>query len=420
MKIALVSYEYPPDTLLGGIGTYAFQAAEMLADAGHEIHVFAGSSNRTGRFNERGVVVHRLATDDRAQFPHAIAELFVQENKRRRFDVLEGPEYGTEARICSLRVPDMPHVVKLHTPKYLIDRTDAALYSLREVVEAKAKSVARRILRRPAVEYQYTSDPEYAYASGADVLVSPSRGLRHLVSREWDLQIERIEYIPNAFNPSPALLEIEPNTAGRQVTFFGRVTPRKGIFEFIKAAKIFLRRVPTATVRIAGWPRWKLRNGEPIEDFIRHELAFAGPRLTGIGPVSQSELPSLFKESAIVALPSYFENFPNTCLEAMSAGRAIIGSVNGGMRDQLDDGRCGILVDPRRPKEIADGVVKLLETPELRVDFGTKARHRVLHEYSPAAILPLHLASYQKAIDRRSKQSAGPIQSHLKKERITT
>ena len=46
MRIGLVSYEYPPQQGLGGVGTYMFRLAGALGKAGHEVHVIAGPSDR--------------------------------------------------------------------------------------------------------------------------------------------------------------------------------------------------------------------------------------------------------------------------------------------------------------------------------------------------------------------------------------
>ena len=43
MKIGLLSYEYPPDTGFGGIGTYTWYHARALARLGHQVHVLAGA-----------------------------------------------------------------------------------------------------------------------------------------------------------------------------------------------------------------------------------------------------------------------------------------------------------------------------------------------------------------------------------------
>src|SRR5688500_10946781 len=60
MRIGLISYEYPPQKGLGGVGTYTFRLAGALAKAGHEVIVLAGPSEGPD-IHQAGVKVHRLA-----------------------------------------------------------------------------------------------------------------------------------------------------------------------------------------------------------------------------------------------------------------------------------------------------------------------------------------------------------------------
>src|SRR5258705_8057098 len=59
MRIGLVSYEYPPQRGLGGVGTYTFRLAGALGRAGHEVIVLAGPSEGA-EFDQVNVTVHRL------------------------------------------------------------------------------------------------------------------------------------------------------------------------------------------------------------------------------------------------------------------------------------------------------------------------------------------------------------------------
>ena len=67
MRIALLSYEYPPETGFGGIGTYTWYQARAMAKLGHEVHVLAGSLQANGLSSreEEGVRVHRYRADGR-------------------------------------------------------------------------------------------------------------------------------------------------------------------------------------------------------------------------------------------------------------------------------------------------------------------------------------------------------------------
>src|ERR1051326_7229566 len=97
MRIAFVSYEYPPDTADGGIATYVQQAAQMLQMRGHEVEVFAASRERTHSCIEKGVAVHRILEHDRTAFAGKIAPVFIERHASSLFDVLEGPDFNADA-----------------------------------------------------------------------------------------------------------------------------------------------------------------------------------------------------------------------------------------------------------------------------------------------------------------------------------
>src|SRR5258706_8181253 len=119
MKIAFISYEYPPDTAFGGIATYVFQAATMLRKRGHHVEVFAASVNRSGSESEDGILVHRIDEKSRFDFGPRIGEVFARRQSVIGFDVLEGPDYSADAREAVRLVPSIPLLLKLHTPSVL-------------------------------------------------------------------------------------------------------------------------------------------------------------------------------------------------------------------------------------------------------------------------------------------------------------
>jgi glycosyltransferase involved in cell wall biosynthesis len=109
-------------------------------------------------------------------------------------------------------------------------------------------------------------------------------------------------------------------------------------------------------------------------------------------------MPEQYAAVRVCVLPSVWENFPNVCLEAMSAGRAIVASSAGGMAEMLEGGAHGVLIPPRDPKAIAESVIRLLRSPDLCQALGTSARKRVISAYSLERIGPELERSYQAAI----------------------
>lgn len=91
--------------------------------------------------------------------------------------------------------------------------------------------------------------------------------------------------------------------------------------------------------------------------------------------VSRKELIALYQNAFALTYVSFFgpENLPP--LEAFSIGCPVIASAVSGSDEQL--GGAAILVDPKKPEEIAQAVLSLFETPSLRTTLIAQGRARV-------------------------------------------
>jgi hypothetical protein len=67
---------------------------------------------------------------------------------------------------------------------------------------------------------------------------------------------------------------------------------------------------------------------------LRNRFHFAGP-------VSREQLHEYFSAARIAVVPSLWENFPNTCIEAMSSGLPVLITPSGGMAEMVSDGETG-------------------------------------------------------------------------------
>jgi len=136
------------------------------------------------------------------------------------------------------------------------------------------------------------------------------------------------------------------------------------------------------------------------------------------GKVSLDDIPHYLAQTDICVFPSLWENFPNVCLEAMAAGRGVVGSSAGGMAEMLDQGNAGLLVPPEDATAIASAIIELLDQPNLRMKLGAEARERVTTEYSLERLGDLIEQSYQRAIQR--PKQLGPRFSAAKKIYVKT
>lgn len=407
MKIAFISYEYPPDTATGGIATYVYQVARMMHQRGHHVEVFASSPHREGVSIEAGVVVHRIlyTNPDRWDFATYAGRVFAQRHAAIQFDVMESPEMGAQARNAIALVPDLPLVVKLHTPTFMVH----ALNDVPPSQEMKLRRLMGAVRRGqvptpfPVLEpYKPQRDPERLHTLDADEITTPSQSLGDRLIETWGLPPERVAHLPNPYIPAPELLAISPHTQTQVISFFGRLEVRKGVLSLVKAIPLILRKYPQVTFQFVGEVCPSPINPTlTMQQYITRLLWRDRRSLKFTGAIPLQHIPSYLAQTDLCVFPSRWENFPNVCLEAMAAARGIVGSSAGGMTEMLDNGNVGHLVDPQTPKQIVAATIALLNDPKHRMSMGERARERVLSEYNLERLGSLQEASYERAIAHR-------------------
>jgi trehalose synthase len=99
---------------------------------------------------------------------------------------------------------------------------------------------------------------------------------------------------------------------------------------------------------------------------------------------------ALQRHADVVVQKSLAEGFGLTVTEAMWKRRALVAGRVGGIRDQIEDGVSGILVDPRDLTAFGNAVEALLADPSLAMGFGAAAERRVRERY----LAPQYLGAY--------------------------
>ncbi|QEL15555.1 glycosyltransferase family 4 protein [Limnoglobus roseus] len=397
MKIAFVSYECPPEAG-GGIGTYVAQAARMMAARGHRVEIFAGSADRTGRDEwPDGVVVHRVAAADRRTFPAKIARVIAERNQVVSFDVIEGPDYMAEAGETRKLIPDVPFVVKLHTSLLMVKQIEAEVIG--PVRRLQARWQAFRRGQPPEWSPRHpVAVKEMHEVRTADRIASPSRSIGERVVAEWEADAGRVDFFPYPFEPAAEYLAIPPGGESQVVTFVGRLEMRKGVINLARAIPRVLRACPKAKFWFVGGMLGSPTPGVSMQEYLQRMLRKQAASVEFLGRRPPESLPEILAQSAVTVFPSLWESFGYVCLEAMAAGRAVIGSRNCGLAELLDGGRLGRVVDPRSPADLAAKIVELLHDARLRAELGAAARERVLSAYAPDTVGPQQEASYERAV----------------------
>ena len=100
------------------------------------------------------------------------------------------------------------------------------------------------------------------------------------------------------------------------------------------------------------------------------------PALRFVG--SRSDLPSIYSASDIVVhCPIFPDTYPTVVLLPMLVGKPVIGSDIGGIPEQIEHDKTGLLVPPDDPDALADAILQLARDPAKRYSMGTAAMRRI-------------------------------------------
>jgi glycosyltransferase involved in cell wall biosynthesis len=146
------------------------------------------------------------------------------------------------------------------------------------------------------------------------------------------------------------------------IAIVGRLVPIKNHDLLLEAVAELERRGREFVLAIVG--------GGPEEARLRRRVGELGlaARVRFVG--WRSDLDRVYGGSDIVALTSVNEGTPVCLIEALAAGRPVVATDVGGVRDVLDGGRLGTIVPPGDPLGFADALDELLADAERRRALG--------------------------------------------------
>jgi glycosyltransferase involved in cell wall biosynthesis len=146
-----------------------------------------------------------------------------------------------------------------------------------------------------------------------------------------------------------------PDDQGPVIGFVGRVEPRKGPLDLVRAAPAIRRALPDAQIVVVG--------DDPYRSDPAYTQAVLRSDQVTTYPWSDNA-PGLMRHLDVLVLPSHQEPFGTVLAEAMAVGTPVVATRVGGLAEVVRDGVTGRLVAPGRPQELAAAVVEVLSQRE--------------------------------------------------------
>ena len=275
---------------------------------------------------------------------------------------------------------------KEHLAAFLL--TEHGVY-LRECYLAEAKTTNSLFLKLFRLRFaRRMTELSYALADQ----ISPCCDYNQRWERRLGADPDRLRTIPygvdsTEFTPSlnpPS----EPNVV---VAWVGRINPLKDLQTLLRAAALVHEARPDVHFQLHGSAS---ADDEPYYQEVlalRSELGLEGAvSMCGYTPNPQVA----FNRADIVVLSSISEALPFSVLEAMACAKPVVATAVGGVPEQVEG--CGIVVEPRDPRAMAEAILRLANDPEHRAKLGRIAREKAELQYSVGRSAEAHCESYSR------------------------
>jgi glycosyltransferase involved in cell wall biosynthesis len=243
------------------------------------------------------------------------------------------------------------------------------------------------------------NDSLEAYVSRrAFAITTPSHFQANEITRRRGWTAERVRVIPNPVSSTMlnAGLQFARNGGSEQtVLYTGRLAPVKGIETLLAAAQVVHERNPAITFVLAG--PWQMPHAPETYGLELNQESVHGVKW--VGPQDQSELIGWYKRAGLFVMPSYYESFGISVLEAMAFGLPVVCSRAGGIPETVADGVTGMLFEPGNSAQLAATIAHLFDDKRHRSSLGRAGQGRDFDEFQPANIARRNLEVYAQACE---------------------
>jgi glycosyltransferase involved in cell wall biosynthesis len=407
LRILMLTQSYPP--IIGGEQRVVEDLSAELVGRGHRVAVATLRQPGMARDGDGGVALHGLRTSA-SRIPG-----LSRDPERRHAPPAPDPETVLDLRRVLVKErPDVVHAHNWLVHSYLPLHRRASPALVLSLHDYGLLCATKRLLWRGApcsgpgpVKCVVCAAGTYGRGRGPAIALGTRLGetrLRRAVDMFLPISttvrdLSRLgagdthRVVPNFIGPLPrpptnsTLLDQLPDEPF--VLFFGDISVDKGAPDLLEAYTAMVEQPPL--VMIGRW----LLEGE------------AGtPAARVLGPWPHEFAIEAVRRSMFTVVPSIWpEPFGLVALETAAAGKPIVASDIGGLRDIVADGETGLLVPPGDRGGLAAAMARLIGDSGLRMRMGSAAARRAAL-FSPDSVVPQIEASYREAITARQARGA--------------
>jgi len=366
----------------GGLELYAVDLAALLHSRGHRVTLACLPGSRvSGEALDRGLPVAEL--DVRGYVHPLLVGRLARRIRRTGFDIVHAHvsrDLATLVPALHLSRAPAPLVLTKSVGSYVMKRDPFHRYTYARVTRVLAIST---VIRRNVLD----TTP-----------LTPDQ----VMTLHFPVDTERFHPEPERRPMMRRELGIAPEST--VIGFVGRFSPGKGHEDLLTAVREL-----SASHRIRVLVVGEASFGEEAYEASIREMASAlglEEVVTFLG--FRRDVEAVLEACDVFAFPSHAEAFGMALIEAMAMGLPVVSTNCDGVLDIVVDGVTGLLVNPRRPAELAAGLRRLIDDPELRLQMGSAGRARVLGHFDRRAHLDRIEQIYADLLTQARGYARGP------------
>ncbi len=400
MRIAQISYHACPlshqeGKETGGMQIYVLNLSRELARRGYQVDIFTRSENPDPKLKiieiEKNLRLFHIPAGPEKTLPKKELIQFIPEfvknlKKYIAHDIFHAHYYMSGLACLSLYNPSPPlsPLTPQAAPMVLSFHTLSLIKNL--------------VARGGETEPQARIDAEMEIVKQADAVISPSQTEHDYLKYFYGADSKKIHVIPPGYDPAifkpmdkiKARQKIGADPTHKIILFVGRIEPLKGIDVLMYALKILTERCnkcPVCLWIVGENQRLNIKNqndilkiknnfsnNEAIEQLnngrsdspefrklyqLQHTLNLHN-FVKFIPQLPQSALPDFYNAADVVVMPSHYESFGMSALEAMACQIPVVTTNVTGISTMFDEDQNHFVSSANNPLMLASTIEKII------------------------------------------------------------
>lgn len=387
-RLAVISYHTCPlsdeaDAEIGGLNVYVLSLSKALAKKDYQIDIFTrsqdGASPHIVQVNPNLRVIH-IPAGPEAPVSKKEIESYIPEFLAHFYDFVEKEKVDYQTVSCHYFLSgiigvdikkkfSIPLIMTFHTlglMKNLVARSEEERESIERIkTELRLVKEADQIIATGKTDAQYIQSLYNGDPKKVSILTP---GVDLTLFQPGDKKVAR--------------RQIGAPIDEKMILFVGRIEPLKGIDVLLYSLKILLDKHPGMKVcvwivggdisqPVGQWPK-ELKKLSEIRDVLNIATS-----VKFVGRKEQEELPPYYQAADVLVMPSHYESFGITAIEAMASGVPVITTDVTGVSNLIDEKHSILITSANNPILLAERIATLLCNEEKYKKVSSSLRENV-------------------------------------------